>query len=228
MTPDTPKPSPNGAETPTKWVSVAQASAALCVSARAIQKRAARGTLAARKIERGGAAFWEIDGRELDASMRTNRREPANLAGEVDAPATAFDAQNGREPPANMDANPRTDGRENGREMDAGREADYRADVGFLRGMIEQLQRDGAETRAAVRSLTKALEKALELGSAPKELLAPAAQERTETSKNSLVAPTAPEPSKDPQNAAGMAGNVTYGDIANDLADWLESAQTSD
>lgn len=199
---DAPKPSLNAPETPAKWVPVSEAAAALSVSARAIQKRAARGTLAARKIERGGATVWEIDGRELDANARRDGREPANPAGEVDAPATAFDAQNGRELPANMDANARTDGRERGREMDADREADYRAEVAFLRGLIEQRDRDAAELRAALRKALEAQPRAL-----------PQAQEHAKTSENSGAAPTQAKAPKD-----GQAGReMTYADVLAEL-----------
>ena len=216
MTPDTPETSPSATEMPAKWVSVAAAAAALGVSARAIQKRAARGTLAARKSERGGAVVWEIDGRELgggmDANGRTDGRElvrePANLLPQVDANPAPNHAQSGCEPVREMDAN----GRELGGGMDTNRAAEYRAEIAFLRATIEQLQRDGAETRASLREALKAMPKQLSAG-AP------------ETARNAQ---------NEPQNlAAGNGGReasngprivpereetrLTYGDLADML-----------
>jgi hypothetical protein len=147
------------------WVSVSEAAKRLNVSARAVQKRAQRGTLAARKVERDGAEVWEIDGRELP--MSTDAATGANT--------DANTAHDGREPATSsvrVDANTRTDGRERGHEPDANT-ADPTGDAtarllaqmerenAFLRGVIEQLQRDGAETR-------QALKRALDL--APRQL----------------------------------------------------------
>jgi hypothetical protein len=82
----------------------------------------------------------------------------------------------------------------------------------FLRGVIEQLQRDGAETRAALREALKAMPKALPEGTAP----APQSPEATAISPDG-VAHT--EPSSGPQNGASGPDVSSYGA----LADWLEN-----
>ncbi len=204
MNPTPPTVSTTGAN----WLSVAEASAALGVSARAVQKRAARGTLKARKVEHGGAAVWEIDGRELGANMdaptNPNGCEHANLSSEMDANPVPFHAQNGREPV---------------RKMDADREADFREEIRFLRGLVEQRDRDAAELRAALRKALEAMPKALTSGAAENG--------RHESAR---IAPESPqmaamgnhgrEASNGPQIAPerGETG-LSYADIA----DWLEA-----
>ncbi len=202
-----------------KWLTVAQAAARLGVSKRAVQKRAARGTLAARRIERDGATLWEIDPANMDAPAnprpRTNGREPANLSGEVGAPIETFHAQERREPPANMDApanrEPRTDGRAH--EMSAEREADYRTEISFLRGLIEQRDRDAAELRAALRKALEAQPRALMAASEP----APTPQESPRTGESDGAAPITPEAPKDAQDGREM----TYADVLAQLEESL-------
>lgn len=159
MTPDANEMPANGHESPVKWVSVSEAAAACGTSARAIQKRATRGQLKARKVERRGIEVWEIDGRELsanlDANREPNRREP-------DANAAPIQARNECEPDANLDANRR--------ELDANRAAEYQAEISFLRGVVEQHQRSEAELRASLRAALSAMPKALPSGAASGEL----------------------------------------------------------
>ena len=58
------------------WLSVADAAALSGVSIRAMQKRAASGTIGARKIDIGAAVRWEIDARELPEVGRVPGRVP--------------------------------------------------------------------------------------------------------------------------------------------------------
>jgi hypothetical protein len=195
-----------------QWLTVTQAAAALGVSARAIQKRAARGSLTARKVERNGVEVWEVDGRELRTNRREQGREPANLLRQTFAPQAPFHAQGGREPGANMDANPFAP-------MDAPRELleHLKAENNFLRGVVEQLQRDGAETRAALR-------KALENGA--RALPAPAGNASTQMpidadvpAQNGGAAKEKVGTANAPQNGAERAkpSALTYADILAEL-----------
>jgi hypothetical protein len=163
MTPDANEMPSESPESGAAWLSVSEASAALGISARATQKRATRGQLKARKVERRGIEVWEIDGRELSANLDANR-EPNRR--ELGSHPTPIQARNECEPDANLDANRR--------ELGANRAAEYQAEIQFLRGVVEQLQRDGAETRAALRKALDGQPKQLtsgeQSGAAPGEL----------------------------------------------------------
>jgi len=54
-----------------------------------------------------------------------------------------------------------------GRTFESERERELKDEVRFLRGLIEQLQRDGAETRAALRKALENAPRQLEQGKAP-------------------------------------------------------------
>jgi hypothetical protein len=207
LMPTEPKDAPQSPPGGLDWVSVSVAAAALGVSARAIQKRAARGTLTARKVTRGSVEVWEVDGRELRTDGREHGREPANLLPQVDANAAPFHAQSGREPGANMDAstgaNPRTDGRE--------REAELKAEITFLRGIVESDRRDMAELRAALREALRAM---------PRALPSPAGEVATG------AATDAPKVSKSRQRAAmEPETGLSYADVLADLEKNLGEAK---
>jgi len=158
------------------WPSVADAATALGVSERAIQKRCKAGTMAARLIDTPKGERWAIAPDELTRTKRRTGREPDELRTRTGEPV-------GREPremdadlsmneanePANLDAN-----RANfGREQDANTGellAHLQGENAFLRGLIEQRDRDAAELRAALREALKAMPKAItagEVGSTP-------------------------------------------------------------
>lgn len=140
-----------------EWLTVSQAAAALGISERAIQKRCASGKLAARRVETAQGTRWEIDAnqitrtgtrtgepnaRTLDANQRTKSPESPELTHEI-----------GREPTNQQDAN------------HANAQADFHAHLveenRFLRGLVEQRDRDAAELRAALRTALAAMPKAL-------------------------------------------------------------------
>ena len=170
-----PKPNkpPTGAPTATPqaagaaWLSVADAAALLGISARAVQKRADRGTLPARRVKYGDAVRWEINARELDARAGAKGSQDVRLMGakrsldgrKADTEQAAFE----REPVRAMGAK----GSQDVRKTFAGgaaplaereptrREVEQQEEIRFLRATVEQLQRDGAETRAALRAALK-------------------------------------------------------------------------
>ncbi len=87
----------------------------------------------------------------------------------------------------------------------------------FLRSVIEQLQRDGAEVRAALR-------KALEL--APKQLAAPSPVGRNGTDSSARIAPegaqngeagNCPKASDGAQTGRNGGESLSYGDVADEL-----------
>lgn len=148
-----------------QWIDATEASRRLGISARAVQKRCAVGKMKARRITTPQGVRWELDAREVecepanqtneqDANQRTERREPGS-----------FDAQNG----TNRDANRRTEGREpTNTQNDELREllSRERENAVFLRGVIEQLQRDAIELRAIARDALKIAPRQLAQGSA--------------------------------------------------------------
>lgn len=141
LAPDAPESPQNGDE----WLSVALASGRLGVSERTIQRRAARGELGARTVsdEQGKRLLIRFDlptpADKVPTPSHAQNGEAADTLGiAADKVPTANDT------PADTSFA--------GHLLEENR---------FLRGVIEQLQRDGAEVRAALR-------KALEL--APKQL----------------------------------------------------------
>jgi excisionase family DNA binding protein len=144
-------------------LTVAEVAARLGISPRAVQKRCASGSITAQRI--GGQ--WQV--LALDA-MRTG--EPQNEhqdAKRTDGART--DSHSKRTEPASE----RTIGREANREPANQNElqnepaaaallAQSREEVLFLRGLVEQRDRDAAELRAALREALKAMPKAITAG----------------------------------------------------------------
>ncbi len=253
MTPDTHKTAPDALESAQVWISCAAAAAVLGVSSRAIQKRAARGSLKARKVERGGVPVWEIDGRELganmDASIASNGREPANLLPKLDANIVPSHVQIDREQGANMDASTGA----NLREMDASIAPDFAArymehlekENEFLRRALEGAQQSEAMTKAALREALKAMPKQLTSGAASGEMGQVGTENRSELTQvnaeksardsGELEQGTAPETDQNrPKPTAKAAHDYNHtsarddaqnGDIStyDALADWLEN-----
>ncbi len=234
MTPDVTTTAPDALESAQVWISCAAAAAVFGVSSRAIQKRAARGSLKARKVERGGVSVWEINGRELganqganmDASIASNGREPANLLPKVDANIVPSHVQIDRERGANMDASTGANGA-NLKEMDASIAPDFAAryvehlekENEFLRRALEGAQQSEAMTKAALREALKAMPKQLTSGAASGEMGQIGTDTRT---------PDAPISSDKPRGVVtpGAASNEAQnGDVSSysSIADWLES-----
>ncbi len=141
------------------FLTVAQASAALGVSSRSIQKRCASGKIAARRIVTPQGAKWEIDANQLarTGEQSTRTREPEPRTGELKMGEPAND---GREPigaHVQNDANLRTGG------------ADYAArlieaqaaEIAFLRAQIEAANLNAARWAQQARDAQRLCEKAL-------------------------------------------------------------------
>ena len=173
-----------------QWLSTTQAGAALRISARAVQKRCAAGTLTARRVPIPGGFKWEVDARELEGGTpEPNRAEPRNS--EIEN--SEFHARISQ----NLGRNPRTQtpelegGTSELRQNEKSeRETEMKAEIAFLRNVVEAQQRDAVELR-------QALKRALDL--APKQLTAGATE----------APPAKPEPQgKKP---------LTYNDIADEI-----------
>jgi hypothetical protein len=135
----------NAPESPANWISTSEAAARLGVSERTVLRRAKTGVLLSRKetTARGVMMLVSLEGADVPTGADTG----PNQSGQGQTPDVA------------------TGGAKVPTEVPTGADTDFKAHLiaenAFLRGVIEQLQRDGAETRNALR-------KALEL--APKML----------------------------------------------------------
>lgn len=217
-------------ETGAAWLSVGDAAALLGVSARAVQKRAERGTLTARRVQHGRALRWEIDGRELDANQSANGSQDVRKVG-------AKRSQDGREPNAQnanseretvrkMDARRSQDGRERFASTDALTAqllAQLETENAFLRATVEQLHRDGAETRAALRESLK--QRAPQLTAGESSTINPTptdAQQRDEKRAATKETGDAPNGS---QRQAGAPEETDWNTVYADLADEIEKGE---
>jgi hypothetical protein len=214
----------NGAAVPAlAWLSVGDAAALLGVSARAVQKRAERGTLPARRVKHGRALRWEIDGRELDGSGSQDVRKMGAKRSQDGREPNAQNANFERETVRKMDARRSQDGRERFASPDALTArllAQLETENAFLRATVEQLQRDGAEVRAALRESLKQRAPQLTAGDAPTAPTeAPQRDEKHATAKdtgdgaNGLQRPT------------GAPEETDWSSVYSNLADELEKGE---
>ncbi len=220
LMPDATKTPANPPKPAENWVSVRVAAAALGVSEKTVRKRIAAGELTARRVSqnRGGMAYLvalesetetEVESPETEAKWNRNGSEK-----------TPFRVQTASEPETEREANRKRDGSRNGTETEVellrDSLASERAQVAFLRSTVEQLQRDGAETRAALREALKLAPKALSAG------------ESSTTDKSARIEADAPKKRDGRQSEAngqkmpqiapdrGETG-LTLGDIADEL-----------
>lgn len=158
LMPDTPTNAPSASHSPSEWVSVATVAARLGVSVRSIQRRCHAGKLRARLAPTTSGQQWEINAASLTTSDRNDRdaTKETTRATEATRETTPNDRNDATETTATTQTTfaPDTD-------LAARYTAQLEGENTFLRGVIEQLQRDGAETR-------QHLKRALEL--APKQL----------------------------------------------------------
>ncbi len=188
MTPET---TSNAPESPTKaeeWLSVAAAARRLELSERTIQRKAARGELLARTVS-------DEQGKRL--LIRFDLPTPA------DRVPTPSHAQKGEA--ADTLARP-ADKLATG--ADTSLTAHLVEENRFLRGVIEQLQRDGAETRSALREALRAMPKQLLQGTSETPGTAPQRAPNTEVGRNGGAASSV---------AKTGAKSLSYGEIADEL-----------
>lgn len=179
------------------WVSVAVASGRLGVSERTIQRRANRGELDSRFVS-------DEQGKRL--LIRVDLKAPNDIA--ADNLPTHFHVQSGVA--ADISARP-TDKLPTANDTPADTPADTSfaqhllEENRFLRSVIEQLQRDGAETRNALREALKLAPKQLAQGT---DESARNGTGRDEKSEVSACRPDVPRDGETP---------ISYGSIADEL-----------
>ncbi len=222
MTPNTPKAPPKATEPPETWLSVSAAAAALGVSERTARRFCKTGKIEAQRValEGTGGRAWRVKADTLKSERPANGQSSKN--GRTSERSSFYVANgqsdsvrpNGQALAARPNAPPNATVCEVEVLRDAlAREREINRQFGAI---IEQLQRDGAEVRAALREALKL---------APKELLAPDSENATEFRKvpKSPISFDSLEASKRPQNGAQATKTaISYGDVA----DWLEKEVT--
>jgi hypothetical protein len=148
----------------TEPLTINQAAARLGISSRAVQKRCANGTLAARRVSTPAGERWEVEAANLPANLDASRARTDEPKGrEPREPDAALNSESGRA----LDANRQAIGREpdaNTRELIAEKDAriaDLRAQIDAWRLQAEAANRTAAEASAALREALKAMPKAL-------------------------------------------------------------------
>jgi hypothetical protein len=115
----------------------------------------------------------------------------------------------GREQGANLDANPRTTGREpdaSNHANEPGRVAELKEEVQFLRSLLEARDRDAAELRAALRETLRLAPKQLPHGASGGSQDVPIAQDTTIPTVASGDAVRATQRKKRQRDAVGLRG----------------------
>ena len=210
-----------------EWLTVAQAAAALGVSARAVQKRCASGKIAARRVTTPQGAKWEIDANPLGRTSEparehgartsehgTRTSEPAREHGaRTSEPArehgTRTSEPSEHEPanePANeSDANQRTDA-----DSYAARLIEAQAaEILFLRAQIEAANLNAARWAQEARDMRQLYAKALM--PATEDSVPAIAQEAQNGAQNSGTTATSPEPIIEAQRPAEPLSGVQIG-----------------
>lgn len=173
----------------TKWLSVAEVSRLEGISARTVQRRCTAGKYTFRTLETANGPRFEIDADSLKKGTATEAENAATIAATTPRQNEIF--------AATMETELRD-------QLAREREQNQ-----FLRGVIEQLQRDGAETRAALREAQKQSKPQLTQGSATD------GPQRAEITNTNNVPSDAPSAAKSPAKRDGAP--LTYNDIADQL-----------
>ena len=178
------------------WLTTSQAAARLGISERTVRRRCEGGKLAAHQVTTDSGREWRVDPAAVgaDSSGQAADTAPAKLRTGADTqeqPAdTCGQAADGVRTPAAKQVAAPADSSGQGAAItadapataaDTSREQELREEVKFLRGVVEQQQRDAAELRAALREALRMSARAL-----------PAGEVDASTSTASAEAPAAP------------------------------------
>jgi hypothetical protein len=197
MMPENQNDVPTATGTPPTWLSIAALATARAVSIRTVK----------RWIENGQVETHKDGGRRLVRDTKGTRQKGHDPAS-VSPLAPSHSRKEGH-----VEGTRGTQAVSPSPDFAALLVAQLQTENAFLRGVVEQLQRDGAETRAALREALKAAPKGLP---APSETSPQNAVESPRTRKSSSSNTNVVLGKKVAQN--GGESGLTYGD----LADWLE------
>ena len=191
----------------THWLSVADVARLEGIAARTVQRRCTAGKYTFRTLETANGPRFEIAADSLKNVAATEPKNAATTPRQNDT----FAATNAATRRDNSDQNAATMETELRDQLAHEREQNQ-----FLRGVIEQLQRDGAETRAALREAQKQSKPQLTQGYAPEPQEGP--QRSAATKKSHADA-------SGPQKPAGREGATDWNSIYGQIADELEAQE---
>jgi hypothetical protein len=150
-----------------QWLPTSQAAAALGVSERTVQRRATNGKIEARKVTDDDGERWEVLVGVPPGAAIVPPTVPTGAATsserEIAPEAPERDNSGGTVPPGAAIVPPPETRPEMEAEMRAQLERE-REQVMFLRGLVEQRDRDAAELRASLREALRAMPKQLGAG----------------------------------------------------------------
>ena len=187
----------------TNWLSVAEVSRLEGIAPRTVQRRCTAGKYTFRTLETANGPRFEIAADSLKNGAATEAENAATIAATTPRQNDTFAATNAATRRDNSDQNAATN---------AERIAELKAEIAFLRNVVEAQQRDAVETR-------QALKRALDL--APKQLTtgaAPDGQQREEIAgapNNNHADQSAPQ--KPVKRDGATDWNSIYGQIADEL-----------
>lgn len=188
----------------TNWLSVAEVSRLEGIAPRTVQRRCTAGKYTFRTLETANGPRFEIDADSLKKGAATEAENAATIAATTPRQNEIFAATNAATRRDNSDQNAATMETELRDKLERERQQNQ-----FLRGVIEQLQRDGAETRAALREAQKQSKPQLTTGT-PTDARQDA---QTGTATNNSHADAS-----DQQQPTGETKRpLTYADIADQL-----------
>jgi len=242
---DTPTDAPKVPANREEWLSVSEAAGRLGISTKTLRKRMARGEVAFRRVvlARGGAAYevemesemerskpmFQTDASKFQSDFQTERKNGRN--------GSRFGSRNGTPSSVNrsvleteVEHSKPTSKTVSKPTLEMEREvARLRADLeheregaAFLRGVIEQLQRDGAETRSALREALKLAPKQLAAGES--STMNQTARNAPQSVPNGEVGTHGPKASKGTQTGGNGGESLSYGNIADMLEAQLNSS----
>ena len=188
-----------------EWLTVAQAAAALGVSARAVQKRCASGKIAARRVTTPQGAKWEIDANPLGRTSEPAREHGARTSEHGTRTSEPSEHEPANEPANESDANQRTDA-----DSYAARLIEAQAaEILFLRAQIEAANLNAARWAQEARDMRQLYAKALM--PATEDSVPAIAQEAQNGAQNSGTTATSPEPIIEAQRPAEPLSGVQIG-----------------
>jgi hypothetical protein len=232
MTPDANAMPAESPETGAVWLSAAAAAQVLGVSEKTVWRRAKVGQLIGRKVTSArGGLVWEIalnpTGQPTGQTDRPDTKPTGQRLYKIEQNLTenqGFDAQTDRTSRADKTDRPtgQNGATDRTKEVELLEDAlaRERENAAFLRGVIEQLQRDGAETRATLRKALDGQPKQLTSGEQSGASSGEMGQVGTDTR-----APDVPISSDSGADVVttGAASNGADLSSYGALADWLEN-----
>lgn len=213
------------------WLSVAEAAAALKVSERTARRRCEAGKLAARLVTTENGRQWRVDPAAVQSTLSapaadaSDSQSTLGVAIAADRCGQAADISDSLRTASDSTLAARADSVTEAAAIGAATAADgaqstlvahLQAEVLFLRGALEQRDRDAAELRAALREALRAMPKALGQstsegatdatgGTPPEAVKSPQSVQSTLDGQTPATPPIAPQKPPESKSRAGQS-----------------------